>query len=1030
MHGRSQNVNYGGDYISDEEFHNAEENDFSDLESIPGPSSFQVRNLSGSVPLNQSKFDYFDNIYQGSIKDGKLSGFGKLSSNDEEHYIEGTWKNSRLVEISSCQFYHSVISRNEVYHVRICGKDNLFTFNKNNFVARIRIGELKGLDFTKPLVELKKDFLEQVTITKILEDDLLNERDNAFKQFLQNANSAHAEDLFQFCKILEKRFFSKFQDQNISMLEMIVGNIYISNGLKICAERLLNVERLFLKRNSIFPKFGPDAQHNLQNLLQELQNIRSKGVDNYRKLLLSKCSHYFLSTVVVNDIYNLGQKILYLSDKDIQLFSDLTTLIDQPEWVKQLWNVLSKKVQETTNDSLKDIGPLTNPIYLHLFKSLQELIIEISNKTNIPKQDLLKIDRTGSCTLLKDIKWSQRSHTTYSIERQYRFIFKLIEHFKPGRYYHKSKFKHKFKLSGPTTLMPEERLVWLYILDDAMESIREYQESYYKSSKKSKKDFKELLDSFLTNYTKFISGIEDDRYELFRVAAHNTIKLAAQVSPIFCVIESEPGIDKKILDKQLEYIHSIFTSKSVRLPSDYFINLIDVYNEYWEHRKYIESIPKKLSCNFLEPSMKNISRRLLNIVYVSLDKKVTPQVLVNYLRSFNEFIKHFQRIDFKWFIKKELVSYELITKKIVSLFNDKESYEVLMPQEFINYKQEKTKKGSLYLTSTHKHYVIEAISKLLDIVEKSLQKEWSNDNKVCLEATSELLLAIGHSFIHLKEQPNYVSFEQFLIDSTKPFDNAVNGSTTYEDFKKRIVSIENFYLYAKKQNEISIDQALSLYQEEVENLRRRGFDTSFDRGVLKSCYNKYLEKYHGYTTNEVDIQYITRDIKDTITKVENQLKNKKWTTEFKQNIVPLLLAGLAAIWSKLESKDIECTKEKFLKPHCIQILCILKLLSVDTQNENIDSQFAQVLTGQGKSIILGLLSSLLALMEYKVQVVCYSKYLVCRDQQSFEDFFEILRNSTTRNETSYGTFDNMASDTVSVDVNDERVDLRTCLKSS
>ncbi|GFS42471.1 transposase [Trichonephila inaurata madagascariensis] len=111
-------------------------------------------------------------------------------------------------------------------------------------------------------------------------------------------------------------------------------------------------------------------------------------------------------------------------------------------------------------------------------------------------------------------------------------------------------------------------------------------------------------------------------------------------------------------------------------------------------------------------------------------------------------------------------------------------------------------------------------------------------------------------------------------------------------------------------------------------------------------------------------------MKSIITSAGEQFKDKKWTPEFKQNTIPSLLAGLAAVWSKLESKDIECTKE-VLKPHCIQILCILKLLSVDTSHENIDSQFAQVLTGQGKSIILGLLSSLLALMEYKVQIVCY-----------------------------------------------------------
>ncbi|HCE59715.1 MAG TPA: hypothetical protein DEQ74_02690, partial [Wolbachia sp.] len=823
-----------------------------------------------------------------------------------------------------------------------------------------------------------------------------------------------------------------------------ISNTGTSVELRNNAKQLLSIEQLLLERNRGFPKFNLSIQHNLPNLLNELTSIRREKIIHHKRLLLRKCPHYshsaYLSSLMIQSIHKLPDpKILYLSDKDIQLFSDLTTFAEQSEHLEQLWQTLLSKVKGADSKSLKGIGPFTHPIYLHLFKSFQELITEISNVAEIPKENLLNIDSAGNWHLLEEgsIKWNKPSHVTYSLERQYCLIFKLMEHFKPGHYYHKNKFKYEFQLLNATSEtffgrwgqsissffvnnklsdIPEERSVWLYIIDNAMESIRKYQNDEF--SKQSKKDFKELLNSFLISYTKFINKIEDDRYELFRVAAHNMIKLAAQVSPIFCAIGSESKDDKKILTKQLEFINRIFTSEGSELSIDHFTNLIEVYNEYWKHRQCIEDIPEKFSFDPFKARMENISSSLLKIADVSLNKKVTAQVLINYLRSFNEFLKHFKSVDFKWFVKNS--TNELITQEIVKMVNDKQkSYEVLRPQEFINHIG-KSYEGNfhLYIISTYEHYVIKVTSRLLNVIEQLLtEREWND--KVCLDVASELLLAIGHSFIYLKEQPNYADFEQFLIDSTKPFENAVEDSITYGDFKKRMSSIENFYLYAKKQNEISVERALDLYKDEVEKLRERGFNYDCDLGILRLCYERYLEEFQNYITNKADMKDIISNMKCIITNVKEELTDKKCTPEFKQNTIPLLLAGLAAVWSKLESKDIECTKE-VLKPHCIQVLCILKLLSVDVQHENIDSQFAQVLTGQGKSIVLGLLSSLLALMEYKVQIVCYSEYLACRDQKSFDVFFEKLRDFGIKSKVSYSTFDDMVSDAISIDINGEK----------
>ena len=70
------------------------------------------------------------------------------------------------------------------------------------------------------------------------------------------------------------------------------------------------------------------------------------------------------------------------------------------------------------------------------------------------------------------------------------------------------------------------------------------------------------------------------------------------------------------------------------------------------------------------------------------------------------------------------------------------------------------------------------------------------------------------------------------------------------------------------------------------------------------------------------------------------------------------------------------------------------------------NQLIEVLTGEGKSITLGITSALLALLGYRVDVVCYSKYLSERDYDSFSSLFYELG---LKNKIFYGTFDDLAN---------------------
>ncbi|QEK90224.1 hypothetical protein [Wolbachia endosymbiont of Chrysomya megacephala] len=104
----------------------------SDLESIPTVSHFK----------------------QHTWKDGKSKKVGQSSFNEnkgtrksfgENGYIEGQWKNNHLIELDSCQFTHP--HNNKTVYIRKQSPGYLFTFDQENFIARVSFNKIEELDF-------------------------------------------------------------------------------------------------------------------------------------------------------------------------------------------------------------------------------------------------------------------------------------------------------------------------------------------------------------------------------------------------------------------------------------------------------------------------------------------------------------------------------------------------------------------------------------------------------------------------------------------------------------------------------------------------------------------------------------------------------------------------------------------------------------------------------------------------------------------------------------------------------------------
>uniref|UniRef100_A0A7S4CT52 VWFA domain-containing protein n=1 Tax=Eutreptiella gymnastica TaxID=73025 RepID=A0A7S4CT52_9EUGL len=96
-----------------------------------------------------------------------------------------------------------------------------------------------------------------------------------------------------------------------------------------------------------------------------------------------------------------------------------------------------------------------------------------------------------------------------------------------------------------------------------------------------------------------------------------------------------------------------------------------------------------------------------------------------------------------------------------------------------------------------------------------------------------------------------------------------------------------------------------------------------------------------------------------------------------------------------------------MTPHVTQMIAIYRLLAIEKQTttwrsvvnfvtggkaiDAVRNHMIQILTGEGKSVTLGVLAAVFGLLDVGVDVVCYSEYLTERDADALEPFFAALK---------------------------------------
>eukprot|EP00808_Paulinella_micropora_P007858 g11024.t1 len=200
-------------------------------------------------------------------------------------------------------------------------------------------------------------------------------------------------------------------------------------------------------------------------------------------------------------------------------------------------------------------------------------------------------------------------------------------------------------------------------------------------------------------------------------------------------------------------------------------------------------------------------------------------------------------------------------------------------------------------------------------------------------------------------------------------------------------------------------------------------DKTWER--LKAAHEKYdgtyqelVKKYLKDSKNEVKLDQFEWKV--------HQLAEKAASNDID---FPILLAHMNALWTVASSAGAWHLKqdEAMIKsPNVIQAQTLLRLIGADQPPESllaswgqkflgfisgawsskVASHLAEVETGGGKSIVLGLLATFLALLGCQVDVACYSKRLIERDEADFDEFWKLVG---VRDQIKYWTLNELSS---------------------
>jgi len=234
-------------------------------------------------------------------------------------------------------------------------------------------------------------------------------------------------------------------------------------------------------------------------------------------------------------------------------------------------------------------------------------------------------------------------------------------------------------------------------------------------------------------------------------------------------------------------------------------------------------------------------------------------------------------------------------------------------------------------------------------------------------------------------------------------------------------------LYNQKAGQMGISKVL-------EQLQTADFKslTAKQTSDLRECYDSYRETFDNNIFRLLNVykrfeeNHIERDsVVHEVAEITHLAKQEALRLSYLCSIVETgkgnlnsalievgkLLGNVFSVWTMLESpntgfSDTSSFKSSLLQPHATQIICILRLLGIDHEDGPTPNHLAEVKTGEGKSIILGAVSVVFALLGRSINVVCYNPYLLQRDSNLISGLY---REFDVQSNIKYCTIDDLVA---------------------
>ncbi|XP_058454011.1 uncharacterized protein LOC131432011 [Malaya genurostris] len=323
----------------------------------------------------------------------------------------------------------------------------------NDFLAKVSFTSPRALRETTNFYQAKQVLLQQLRIEKVLQDDLsadCSSKDPLIAGVKDELKKKPTTDDQFVTNCIQLHFILTEIQANPTcgaLCSAIIKNPLISDGLKQSAAKSNELVERVLARNRTLARFGFRLSNQTDpSLFETITQMLTSTYSKYKKLILKKAPANLRCAIEQLNEF----EILLVRGNDLKMFADLDGALNKDVFRKPLADLAERwiaNIKSTAN--VRNSGKLVDqfePVYYFLCKSLNELIVEVSEKSDHKPVDLLTSNNSAGWLPIKKINWKSENSLTKCLEREYFFMFKLLKHFNQCPSGSRRQFEYEMKL--------------------------------------------------------------------------------------------------------------------------------------------------------------------------------------------------------------------------------------------------------------------------------------------------------------------------------------------------------------------------------------------------------------------------------------------------------------------------------------------------------------------------------------------------------------------------------------------------------